>query len=65
MFDVKICKFEMEQWLAACDVSVNRNNRYEELEKANDEVEQAEREIERIIRAEEVDVESSTQDSEV
>ncbi len=65
VFDVKICKFEMEQWLAACDVNVNRNNGYEEREKAELEVERAEREIERIVRAEEEDMESSTQDGEV
>ncbi len=27
VFDMKICKFEMEQWLAACGVKVHRNNR--------------------------------------
>ncbi len=65
MFDVGICKFEMDQWLAACDVKVNRDSGFREREKTEYEVEQAEQEIERIVQAEREDVESSTQDSEI
>ncbi len=52
VFDIRICKFEIEQWLAACDVNVNRNIGYENRRKAEKAIAQAEQETRKIISAE-------------
>ena len=65
VFDTAICKFEIEQWLTACDVDVNGDLAYMERVKAKYEVAQAEEVIGAIKSAENDDVEGSTHDSEV
>ena len=65
VFDVGICKFEIEQWLTACDVDVNGGLVYVERVKAENEMAQAEEVIGAIKSAENDGVEGSTHDSEV
>ncbi len=62
LFDVKTCKFEMDQWLAACEVNVNIGLEDEERQEAENEVAQAEYLIRRIVHAENEDAQGSAQD---
>ncbi len=61
----RIWLFEMDQWLAACDVNVNEDMSFGARLTADGEVGQAENEIQQIVRGESEDVEDSTQHSEV
>ena len=65
VFDVRIAKFEMGQWLAACDVQMKRDMNGLERGKAEVEVAKAELQIGIIILGENKDVDGSMQDSKV
>ncbi len=62
VFDMAICKLEVDQWLAACDVKINR---YVERIEAEKELEWAEWEIPLILYDENEDMEGSRQDDEI
>ncbi len=47
--DVKICKFEVDQWLSACEINLNALQFLYEKSEADDEVKRAERILEAII----------------
>ncbi len=59
MFDARICKFEIEQWFAACDVRMNGDLEHRERREAEYEVDQAVRVIRKIIFAENEEVNGS------
>ncbi len=61
VFDVKICKFEMDQWLTACDANKNADQKYKEDWRAEYEIAKAEQVIGKIIWSKEEDIEDSTQ----
>ena len=50
-FDVHICKFEMEQWLKACDIDLaaHRTEDWDSCEHVDEEVDRAERVIESVV----------------
>ncbi len=65
VFDLNMCKFEIEQWLAACNVDLRRGLARLDLLGYPNELKRAEQEIGRIVSAENEDVKSWTHDNEV
>ncbi len=64
VFDVKICKFEMDQWLAACDADSIGGLKYKENWEVEEEVAKAEQAIGKIISVDK-DMEGLAKDGEV
>ncbi len=60
-FDMRFCKFELEQWLAACDINLNRELRQLERWATEYETSRIEGVIQGIISEENKEVERSTQ----
>ncbi len=60
-FDVRICQFELNQWLASCDVNLNRARDREERWTVMDEVTTVEEVIEKIKSEEKEKTEKSVQ----
>ncbi len=48
-FDVRVCKFECDQWLAACDVDLNRARERKEHWRAEDELSRVEQVMKQMI----------------
>ncbi len=63
-FDVRICKFELDQWFNACNVKLNGGLERKERSTAEDEVSRFEEMMIRVISEENAEVETSTQGDE-
>ncbi len=60
-FDVRICKFELDQWFTACNVKLNGGLERRERSTAEDEVSRFEEMMIRVISEENTEVETSRQ----
>ncbi len=64
-FDTQICQFELDQWLAACDVNLNGALEEEERRITEDEVSRLERVIEEIASGENAEMDVSIEGDDV
>ncbi len=65
VFDMQICKFELEQWLDPCDINLSMDLEQEERLDACDKIEWAEGEIGTVVWPEDEEMQGSKQFSEV